>query len=67
MARVLVELTVTAAQIYQRSLLHCDHWASEPQSTGDAPLAQTCARCAYVCIIHAVQCIVIQEVRTNSL
>ena len=30
--------------------------ASEPHSTGDAPLAHTCTRCAYVCIVHTVHC-----------
>ena len=42
--RVLVELIVTAAQIYQRTLSHRD-WASEPQSTGDASLAHTYTVC----------------------
>ena len=52
--RVLVELIVTAAQIYQRTLSHRDWPVS--LSRPALPRSTTCTRCAYVCIVHTVHC-----------
>ena len=55
-ARGSLSLTCSRTNCNSRSNLPTDTvapWlASEPQSTGDAPLAHTGTRCAYVCIVH---------------
>ena len=60
--RVLVELIVTAAEIYQRTMSPAS--LSRPARRCPAR-PYTCARCAYVCIVY-IQCVVIAALSCST-